>query len=321
MINKIFQNFFRILAIAAFGTVGYLNVIVVPTGHTVLLVDQTDGVQKPYLKPGYHWNWTGFVPQKWKLYTIDMAPPPLSVKLVHYLPYTEYLKQPEKYAYHINIKIQFKLSDKSLDYFWHLLDDNINNYTKNIEEILKLHLQTVMLNGLKTETTINGTNIFLRTYFIQNRGVETAWNDIFPKQKLDLIRYEVLRLDSPDQDRYENQIKDIDRILEAEKNSVIHNITAQSRLLETSLKNQADLDKAQKFSKMIRNNPAILEYYKIEKINPEAQIYVVPQNFYGNSNSFPSERSGAHNGSDVNRKEPVTEQNHGVLPSFESGQK
>ncbi|MES0491357.1 MAG: hypothetical protein ABUK01_15290 [Leptospirales bacterium] len=319
MINKIFQNFFRILAIAAFATVGMLNIIVAPAGSVILLVDKTSGLQKPYLKPGYHWNWTGFVPKKWKLYTLDMAPPPVTVSYVYYLPYSEYLTEPEKYAYHISIKVQFELTDSSIDFFWRLFDEDINRYTKHIEEILKLHLQTVMLDGLNSGNSIDETDAYLRTYFIQNRGVETSWNDIFPGLNLKFVRYEVIQLESPDKERYANQVKDINLIIQAEKDSVIQNIVTQSRLFETNLLNQADIDKAEKFSQLIKDNPAILEYYKIEKINPQATIYITPQDLYGNFRNLPTKKLTTPNG---NTAPSTTNANgdHGVLPSFESGQ-
>jgi len=68
--GSIFKKFFQILFFASLALILYQNIISIPANHLGLLIDKTTGLQNEFLKPGYHWLTTSFVPGNGELFPL-----------------------------------------------------------------------------------------------------------------------------------------------------------------------------------------------------------------------------------------------------------
>ncbi len=274
-------NFFRYLifgiTLAAISTTLYLNVIVIPEGHAGVLTEKTQGPQFPAMKPGYHWLWSGFVPGKWTLRTVDMKPPSLEVRYSEPLKYAQLLPDRDYFTIHTGIRVNYELTDRSLEFFWQYLDANPETIHRYLQERVRIMLQMALLKYYQSAQDLSSLAEKLRLTFFEGGEFEKQWSDIFNKAGIVLQNVEVLEIKAPDREIYLSQISDQNRILAARREALILNIRAEAETDRKRLMDQAELEKAEKMAALMEQYPDLLEYYRIEKLYPHAAVTIVDQ--------------------------------------------
>lgn len=282
MFTGFFKNLLQILAFACFLSAGYLNLIKVPENHLGVLVETTGGIQKPLLPPGYHWNWTGFVPLKWEFYLINVNPPVTEVNFREPLHYSRFLEDPKSYDIHIDLNIKYHLSDKSVYYFWNYLNKKILENKMYIVERTKLLAELFLMDVYRKEEDIRKLNPLLRKYFEKNGKFQEDWNEIFKEEGIVLESYELKNLEIPEPAVYLDALKNMGPISEARREALSRKILAEADAYQRKLLNEVDLEKADNFIAIMKKYPDIIKYYQIEKINPKAKsVIMIDQNLNG----------------------------------------
>ncbi|MDH4199522.1 MAG: hypothetical protein OEV66_03990 [Spirochaetia bacterium] len=275
MISGFFKNLLQIFAFACLLTAGYLNIIVIPENHTGLLVDATRGLQQPFLKPGYHWNWTGFIPFKWSLYSIDMNPPVVDFHFIQPLHYGRYMEEPKDFSIDLKLNIKYGLSEQSLLFFWNYLHKNISDYPKYLNDHIKLIIEFFILENYKTENDVAGLNPLLRQYFLPGGKFEMDWKTAFNEEDITLDHFDLARLQTPEATIYFDKLKNIGQVFQTLREASAERILADADAYKKRLNNQIELEKTEQFIEIMKKYPDIIKYYQIEKINPQASSVIL----------------------------------------------
>jgi len=281
MISGFFKNLFQAIAFACLLTAVYFNIVVVPDNNLGLLVEKTAGLKTPLLKPGYHWNWTGFVPYKWNLYNIDLNPPVVNVRLKQPLRYGRYLEDAEIFSINLNINIKYNLSEKSVLFFWNYLKKNIPDYNNYISSRVRLMVELYLTEVYRREEDVAFLNVLLQKYISNEGRFKQDWEAIFKEEEVSLEQFEISKLEVPEAAVYLENLKNIDKIFQARREATVKRLLAEANVYEKNLIDQAELDKTEKFIEIMKKYPDIIKYYQIEKINPRANIILM--NDPGNS--------------------------------------
>lgn len=275
MITGFFKNLFQILALACVLTVLYLNVIIVPESHAGVLVEKTSGIQKPLLKPGYHWNWTGFVPFKWNLYNINLNPPVEKIHIKQPLRYGRYLEDADIFSINLHINIKYQLKEDSVYFFWNFLNKKIPDYKNYIHDRVRLMVELFLNESYRREEDVAYLNAFLRKYISNEGRFKQDWDAIFKDEYVELIQFEIAGIQIPEAAVYFENIKNIDKIFQARREATVKRLLAEASVYEKNLMDQAELEKTEKFGEIMKKYPDIIKYYQIEKLNPKANIFIV----------------------------------------------
>ena len=280
MVSRLLKVTVRLLAVSAIGATLYLNVLVVPFGHSGILFEKTDGWQEPPLEEGYHFIWTGFVPEKWKLYLVDLSPPSLSVDFSKGLKYSKYLQLSEAFDVQISLRIKYGISEKSSYELLEFLDGNIAALPELIREKIKILLEFKLYEFYKQQSDIPILKAKFADYLTANRNENSFsadWKTMFTHEKIELVKAETLKIYIPDEDIYIEQIKNIGDLFKARREASVNQIFNISEVEKIRLENEADVEKARKISELIKDNPAILEYLKFEEINKNTKVVYIEE--------------------------------------------
>lgn len=309
-------NFFRFIIIgitlAAITATLYLNVIVIPEGHAGILSEKTTGAQMPPLEPGYHWLWSGFVPEKWTLKTIDRNPQPVEVKVIEPLRYAQFLPEKDYFSIQVGLRINYNLPNSAIEYFLKYFNGDFTQLPRYVKERTQIVIQMALLEFYRGPQDLPQVEQRLRLRFFENGEFESKWNEVFGNSGLELEWFDITTIEAPDREIYLEQIRDQDRIFEAKREALIQNIMAEAQTDSRRLQDQADLEKAEKMAGLIAKYPDLLEYYKIEKLYQSANITIVDSNSElsnpsGNGKGGVRNRGGAQSGaSDSGSIPPIT---------------
>jgi len=275
MISGFFRNLFQIIAFACFLAAIYLNIIIIPENNTGLLAEKTRGLKEPLLQPGYHWNWTGFVPYKWNLYKIDLQPPVTNIRIRQPLRYGRYLEDAEVFSINLNINVRYVLNEKSAIFFWNYLKGNVTDYNSYISDRVKLMVELFLNESYKREEDVAYLNALLRMYISNDGKFKQDWKEIFKDEEVELLQFEITKLEIPEAAIYLENIKNIDKIFQARREATVKRLMAEANIYDKNLQDQAELDKAEKFAEIMKKYPEIIQYYQIEKLNPKANITII----------------------------------------------
>jgi len=275
MIGSFFRIIFQLITFALLLSALYQNIYTVPDQYKGLLVEKTEGVQDNFLQPGYHWVWTGFVPEKWKLHLVRTTPDAIRVELHQPLPYSEYLNLPDIFSTEISLNVKYRLNDSSLHYFWDYFHDQIANSDVYILERIKLLVQFEYLEALKRPTDLNGLKKHFQRYFSEQGLFADHWREMFESEKIELVSWELLQVKVPPADIYQMHLGDLRFVASAYRDATVKRILALTELELDRLKGEADIEKAEQFSKLLEKNSNILEYYEIEKLSPDATQIII----------------------------------------------
>lgn len=279
MVLSFLRSFSFLAVISAFSAIVYFNVYTVKADHIGLLKEQTLGYQKQILEPGYHWLWTGFIPQKWTLLTINTRPPVLRVNYEQSLRYSEYLNLSDTFNVKLSLDIRYILPRERIFELMNLLDHRSSDINVFIEERIQTQLDRLFYEIYRTENDINRIRPEITQYFQVTDPADSPfvndWQRLFTHNGSLLVNLEKWNLRDiyvPDPVVYREQTRNINRIFEARRRAAVAKIYSEADVYHKKLQNQAELSKSREYSELLRNNPSILDYLKIERLNPEADV-------------------------------------------------
>ena len=277
MIFSLIQNFFKGLALASILTIPYFNIFVVPDSQIGILKEKIQGFEKKPLLPGYHWVWTGFVPEKWDFFLIDTFPKVIQVDFKKGLTYTDYLDLSDIYRFQINLKIRYKVQKEGIYHLLEILENDISKLSNFITKRIQILLEFKYFEFYKSDSDIPLLKAKFQNYFSLGRKKGLFYEDfqkIFKKEKLKLEYWEILKLYVPDKSMYQAQIQSLDLIFQAQRSALVSKIHTESKIFEKRLFNNVEIEKARKMSDVLSQNSQVLEYLSIEKLNPYAKIII-----------------------------------------------
>ncbi|MDH5719087.1 MAG: hypothetical protein OEZ13_00560 [Spirochaetia bacterium] len=250
----------------------------VPYGYSGILYEKIDGWQKPPLEEGYHWISTGFIPEKWKLYLVDLSPPAITVDYSKGLKYSGYLKLSEAFNLQISLRVKYTINQESSYQLLEYLEGDIASLSERIREKIKILLDFKFYEFYKEQTDIPVLRVKFLDYLTANReenSFSADFKNIFSHEKINLIKIDVLKTYVPDEDIYAEQIKNIGELFKARREASINKIFNESAVEKIRFENEAAVEKARKISELIKENPAILDYLKFEEINKNTKVVYI----------------------------------------------
>ncbi|MDH5716218.1 MAG: hypothetical protein OEZ22_01105 [Spirochaetia bacterium] len=284
--SRLVKVFFRLAALSAVLNLLYLNIYIVPYGYLGVFYEHVLGWQKPPIKEGYHWIYTGFVPGKWKLYTIDLNPPNVIVDFKKGLQYADYLELSDAFRMNAKIRIKYSYDENSVISLLENFEGNLTQIPDLIKERVNILLELKFYEFYQKQSDISSLKAKLYDYLGTNRSENSFYNDwqkIFSYEKIELKKWEVLEMYMPEETIYLEQIKNIENLFSARREASVQRIINESEVQKIRLQNEAEIEKARKISSLIKENPKLLDYLKIEKLNPHAKIIMLE----GNSKNIP----------------------------------
>ena len=266
--------FFSLIS-ACFASLIYLNLIIVPEGNIAFLKDRVKGWESIFLEPGYHWIWTGFIPNQWKIYFIPTVPVSLKVEFSAPLRYTKYLQLPDTFESKIQMKIKYQVNKEKIRKNLFSLNEKINGMDNYIQEKINIIIQLRYFEFYQTDRDIP----FLEARF--NRYIQTPnnqnsfaldWKKVFDEDGIELVKYNLIKIYIPDYNLYTAHLRNLDQYIIAKRKAFFKSLEAQAEAKANSIKNRAELEKAEKVLNLIGRDPRILEYLKYENLNPKTTV-------------------------------------------------
>lgn len=276
------RRILQLSVFAAVGTVIYFNIYVVPENRYGLLKEQTTGWQKPALEPGYHWLFTGFVPEKWQLYLLEKDPPAQIVEFKQGLQFTEYLGLDESFSVQLRLRLKYRIPQHSVFTLMRFIDNKPAYITQLVDQRLQILLEKKFYEFYQQEADIPRLRSSLLDY-LQNTGDnDSLFQQDFRKSfnydgkpMIELQRWEVLKLYVPDAEIYRQQTANIQEIFQARRQASVMKIIASARADQKRFLGDANYDNAEKFSKLISQYPQVLQYLEIENLSKEAKVIIM----------------------------------------------
>jgi hypothetical protein len=138
-------------------------------------------------------------------------------------------------------------------------------------------LETYLADIYKREDDVANFGLLFRKYVSNEGNFLTDWNKIFDDEDIELLQYDIVKLEVPEAAVYLENIKNIGKIFQARREATTKKILADALKYERQLLDEEDLDKARKFGEIMKEYPDIVKYYQIEKVNPKAKIVLQNQ--------------------------------------------
>ncbi|RME89530.1 MAG: hypothetical protein D6767_08315 [Candidatus Hydrogenedentota bacterium] len=268
------------------------NIVTVPYGHLGFLKDRTAGWQDTPLSAGTHWLWTGFVPEKWKLFLLKKQEPPLRIKIKLPLRYTKLLKLGDDYYTKIRFDCRYKISPSHFP----LLLETVQYDPEKIREIfierLKILIELKYYEIYQNDFMLDNLAVRLRQYLGNetNSPLLQDYQKNFPDNDITFQKIYGVKIYVPDAGLYRARTADLTPVLLAQRQSLVKQIEADAKAYQIRILGQAEMQKASKMKDLIDQNPKILEYYKIEKMNPKADVWILSEGTSTKTFTLPSHK-------------------------------
>lgn len=275
MAAQILRYLLYALTVSSFATAAYLNIYEVPVGSHGLVLEKTAGLQKPLLQPGRHWMWSGFIPEKWKFIIVDADPAALEIQFKKPLSYTRHLKNRELFNIKLSAQVKYRLSEKSIYFFYEYFDGDFDKIKEYINQRVALILEIKFLDSYQNIQDLPGLSAAFRSYFIEETGFANDWKKIFEPAGIELTRHELITIDVPELELYRKHLQYSDAYLNAQREAEINNILATAHAYKIRVTGQAELEKAENFAQLLRKYPELIKYYRIEKYSKGSKVIVV----------------------------------------------
>ena len=203
--------------------------IVVPAGHVALLKEKVKGWQSHFFRPGYHWISTNFIPEKWRIYYVNMNPPHKNMSFFFPLKYARYLKLSDEFSIQLTLQIRYKIEEKSIFKLADKLDQNIAHVDEYIQKKVKGLLRLKFIEYYRSEKDIPFIRPKILSYFRNLTSKEIQddrslqkdqadkfiddWNFIFQEYSIQLVNFKLLDISIPDRTLYSMHLKNLDQIM------------------------------------------------------------------------------------------------------------
>lgn len=278
MLGDFFRRSFQILAIAAVGTVIYLDILTVPAGNAVFLEPQgAAATGERVYPPGVYFMPTLFVPGRWRKYQVETGSRVQDIRIRLPLRYSAYLRLNDLFYVQIHLKVEGEIQANEAWVALKALQFRPVDRDKFIEEHLQFLAAEYFIDANTDETRLEKLKAELTQFFANSNLVELQkrLNTILRGTWYKLNRIELRALYVPDSQIYAAQTRNLGEVAAADRRALITQIEKEADLALERKRNLEDITKAEKMSALIAENPDLLEYYKIDKIAPRAGSVVL----------------------------------------------
>lgn len=274
--------FLQALAIALILAVVYLNIYTVPFGYYGLLKEAVLGFELPALKPGRHWLWTGFVPEKWELYLLPINPPPWEFELNHNLRYSEFLGLGKSGEIYLRLRLYVKLPEEALEEWLKLTGNEPHKFLEFAKSRLMILLKSKIYEWYQKEEDLRNLEMKIRNYFFytENSPFLKDFQEIMlenQKLLLKLERFDFLELKIPDYGLYEKQSRNLEEIDTFRRLALREKLLAEVRVLEKQLKDKAEREHLEKLAELFNKYPALQSYLRNQNLLEKGIKIILPE--------------------------------------------
>ena len=274
---SLFKLIFILLSLSAIATAASHNLITVPAGHVAVLKEQTLGWQKPHLQPGNHWIWGGFVPEKYRVYFINLQPNHVLVDFKKGLEYTDYLGLSDTFRVQVSFQLKYQVDEKVVDQLLQNFSENVNDWQEMIVNRARTLVELRFFDFYQTDEDISKLPVSFKNY-LQGNGEVTFGSDFakaFENDGIKLNRLHIEKVYAPNASIYLEQARNVDEIFAARRQAQVQKIFAEAEVYKKEKFDFLDIEKARHFSGLLRENPDVKDYYHIEKLNKLARVIVI----------------------------------------------
>jgi hypothetical protein len=287
MLGDFFRRALQILAIASLSTVLYLDILSVPTGHLVFLQRVTGSAatraELLVYRPGFTFVPTLFVPGRWRKYQLETAPRLQEIRVRLPLRYSAYLRLNDLFYVHLRLRIEGEIDEAYAEAALRALQMRPTERDRFVEETLQLLAAEYFLNLNTDERQLERLKVQLASVFssanlseLQKRldaQLQVPWYR--------LRQMELREIHVPDSEIYAAQTRNLEQVAAADRRALLFQIEKEAELSVERKRNMEELAKAEKMAALIAENPALLEYYKIEKIASRAGQVILDASAHG----------------------------------------
>jgi hypothetical protein len=303
MLGDFFRRALQILAIASVGSVLYLDILAVPAGNLVFLQRITGAsssvAELQVYTPGYNFVPTLFVPGRWRRYQLETAPRLQEVRLKLPLRYSAYLRLNDLFYVHLRLRVEGEIDATLAPAALAALQMRPTERDRFVDESIQFLAAEYFINLNTDERQLQKLKIQLTSFFssanlaeIQKRldaQLRTPWYR--------LRSVELREIHVPDSEIYAAQTRNLDQVAAADRRALLTQIEKEAELSVERKRNMEELAKAEKMSALMAENPALLEYYKIEKIASRAGQVILDASGHSSEKRFsiltPNEKESA----------------------------
>ncbi|MFZ5630419.1 MAG: hypothetical protein ACOY5B_14910 [Spirochaetota bacterium] len=287
MLGDFFRRALQILAIASVGSVLYLDILSVPTGHLVFLQrasgSATSAAELQAYASGYTFVPTLFVPGRWRKFQLETAPRLQEIKIRLPLRYSAYLRLNDLFYVHLRLRIEGEIDPAHATAALAALQMRPTERDRFVEESMQFLAAEYFINVNTDERQLERLKIQLTAFFsganlpeLQKRldaQLRTPWYR--------LKNAELREIHVPDSEIYAAQTRNLEQVAAADRRALLTQIEKEAELSVERKRNMEELAKAEKMSALMAENPALLEYYKIEKIAARAGQVILDATSHG----------------------------------------
>jgi len=276
--NDFFRRVLQLTALTSVVSVLFLNTFAVPRGRSVFLQSASTGwIDKP-LTSGYHFLWSGFVPGLWKKYYLETGSKLQEIRLKLPLQYSEFLRLSDAYFVQVTIHLESEIAEPAAWEFLKSLDYKPEGREAFISERLRWTIEEFFSEIYKSDNDLAKLKAEFSAFFqsTARENFQSRLNRFTGSQKMIVVKnIDLTELKIPERNLYLSQTQNITEVMQAERKALLHQIEADSTLAIERKRNLEDLRKAEKISELIKENPQIIEYYKVEKLAGKAGTFIL----------------------------------------------
>jgi hypothetical protein len=287
MLGDFFRRALQILAIASVGTVLYLDILSVPTGHLVFLQRATGSAattaELHAYQSGYTFVPTLFVPGRWRKYQLETAPRLQEIRVRLPLRYSAYLRLNDLFYVHLRLRIEGEIDVSQAQAALVALQMRPTERDRFIEESLQFLAAEYFINLNTDERQLERLKIQLTSFFSSANlpELQKRLDDQLRVPWYRLKKIELREIHVPDSQIYAAQTRNLEQVAAADRRALLLQIEKEAELSVERKRNMEELSKAEKMSALMAENPALLEYYKIEKIASRAGQVILDASAHG----------------------------------------
>ena len=281
----------------------YLNVFVTPVDNISIIKNKTTGWKHEVYKAGYHWLWTGYIPNEWRVVHIPFNSSLQTIHTEYPLKYTEYFKITD--IFKVKIRLQFKyILDK--DHVLTLINTLDVSNSLNIDEAIKqelLNLLNLKLGELVYQSDTNLNILYAEMYKYIEKSLISDFNLLFPDASVKINMVKVIYISLPNQNVYNFQLQNIERIHVAQLNTLIKSIESDADAYHKRLNNQIEMERLYQISELLKKTPQLIDYLRYQNLNPNTQVIQTEKNITSDTRSNTTNTPGVlYNKDTINEK-------------------
>lgn len=272
---KFFAFLSRLSAVPVVLTLLFFNVFYVPAQSVGLLTEEQKE-QSTLLEAGYHWRWTGFVPGFWKFDLIEKNNLFSNIALQLPLKYASFFGMEEVFNFEIKAQMEYHIDFTNADmakkwhtYFGEKSDEENKNY---IKEKVEGFIKQQFYRFYQSEKDVLQLAQKIKEYIEDMQAIQTDWHKDEGLAYFELVSFSLTHWQVPDIALYNRLSQNINFYVEQKNRVDLRKLELENQKQEEENLLDLELVRLKKIGELIRENPYILAYLRIEKINEQATL-------------------------------------------------